>query len=78
MDAFNNNGPLPSGNYTLRAYIRDAGDGVGSGAPKESNTVTWGITVLENQDTSSISIASSNEATVMTVRIGPNTSSRAI
>jgi hypothetical protein len=59
MDAFNNNGPLPSGNYTLRAFIRDANAGTGTGAPKESNTVTWGLTVLENQDTSSISIASS-------------------
>ena len=58
MDAFNNSGPLPSGNYTLRAYIRDANNGVGSGTPKESNIVSWALTVLENQDTSSISIAS--------------------
>lgn len=58
MDAFNNNGPLPSGDYTLRAFIRDAAEGSGTGTPKESNIVSWGLIVSENQDTGSISIAS--------------------
>ena len=58
IDAFHNNGPLPSGAYELRAWIRDSVNGLGFGvSPKESNIVTWEINVIENQDVSSISIA---------------------
>lgn len=58
IDSFNANGPLASGDYQLRAYIRDANAGLGSGAaPKDSNTVAWNLTVTERQNPSSISIA---------------------
>jgi hypothetical protein len=67
MDAFGNNGPIKPGNYIITAYIRDHGDGDSDGAatpdgygwgasPKESNTLTWEITVQERQSTGTIQI----------------------
>jgi hypothetical protein len=67
IDAFNNDGPLASGSYELRAWIVDADGGMGTGSsPKESNILTWEITVAENQDVSSISIAAQTAATNLT------------
>ncbi len=52
FDAFNANGPIPSGDYIVRAYVTDAGSdwgGGNTGIPRDSNMVTWEVTVNEYQ-----------------------------
>lgn len=67
MDAFNNNGSIDPGDYVVTAFIRDYGDGDGDGSatpdglgwgvsPKDSNPLTWEITVQEKQSTGTIQI----------------------
>ena len=64
ISAFNKNGPIESGDYELRAWIRDANTGLGFDvSPKESNIVSWDITVAERQAASSITIAPQTAAT---------------
>jgi hypothetical protein len=57
IDAFNSNGSIAPGTYTIQAYIADMGSVWDPGNPKESNRVSWQVEVKELQTTGSISIA---------------------
>lgn len=48
FDAFNANGPVPAGDYIVKAYVTDAGS-QWTGLPKDSNFVTWEVAVTETQ-----------------------------
>lgn len=48
MDAFNANGPIAAGDFTVRANITDAGS-VWGGIAKDSNYVQWEMTSMELQ-----------------------------
>lgn len=64
MDAFSSTGgslstggPVEPGDYIVTAFIRDAGDGLGWGvSPKDSNLLTWEISVTEQQSTGTLQI----------------------
>ncbi len=56
MDAFGTNGPLPAGNYTLKAYVIDNGS-PWTATSEQSNEVSWEVAVTEFQSSNSIAIA---------------------